>query len=192
MAQRLAAEARRAEIIRVTRATIGDRGAAGLSLRAVARWCGMSAPGVLHHFSGLKELMEIVLEERDAEEMAGVMAIFERGAPTLRGFADALVRYLSEHPVETWHFDVMEAEAVADPTHPGHDHYLRQVVRPIPIAVELARREYRDPERVLSVLSVVADGFRYRWLRAQSVPDYWNEWEPVGETVFRMLEPWRL
>jgi AcrR family transcriptional regulator len=192
--QRMTAEARRAEILRVTRAHIAAHGPGGLSLRAVARWCGMSAPGILHHFTGLRELIEAVLTERDAEEMAGVREILVRdgAAPSLRGLADALVLYLAEHPVETRNFDAMEAEAAADPEHPAHDYFLRQVERPLPIAVELARREYRDPIAVVSVLSIVADGFRHRWLRADGIPDYWAEWSELRTTVFRMLEPWLL
>lgn len=194
MARRLAPEVRKAELLDQVREMIATEGSAGLSLRSVARWCGMSAPGILHHFDGLKPLLEAVLAKRDAEQLAAATAyvdsLGEEG--TLLDFADALVRTVESTAVESLNFDALEVEAVAQPDHPAHDYYLHQMVRPLPPALALARREYAQPDAVIAVLGVISDGMRYRWLRADGIPDYWGDWSKIREMVFAGFEPLRL
>lgn len=191
MTRRQSPEARRAEIIAQTRQMIAEQGPEGLSLRSVARRCGLTAPGVLHHFEGgLKQILEAVLAARDAEELAAATAFVRARGPnaTLLDFADALVRHLGAEPTSTRNFDALETEAVASPSHPAHDYFLHSRVRPLPPAVELAAREYADPAGVVEVLGLVADGLRHRWLRAAGVPDYWGDWARVRDAVFAGFE----
>ncbi len=186
MARRLTPEARRAEIIERTRQLIAEQGPTGLSIRSVARWCEISPTGMLHYFDGLTPLLEAVVAARDAEELQAATDFVTSLGPEGRliDLADALVRYSEANPKETSHFDALEVEAVASPTHPAHDYYLHQVVRPLPPAIELAQREYADPDAVIAVLGVIVDGLRHRWLRSPSIPDYWNDWAKIRDTVF--------
>jgi AcrR family transcriptional regulator len=191
MARRLAPEERRAEILARTRELIAVQGPEGLSLRSVARWCGLTAPGVLHHFEGgLKQLLEELLAQRDAEELAAATAFVASLGPegTLQDFADGLVRHFAAEPAATRNFDALEVQAVASPDHPAHDYFLHQIVRPLPPAVELAARDYAEPEQVVELLGLVADGLRHRWLRADGVPDYWADWARVRDAVFAGFE----
>lgn len=186
MHRRLTPDARRAEIIARTREMIATQGPQGLSLRAVARWCEISAPGLLHHFDGLRPLLEVVLSQRDAEELAAATAFVDSlgDAGTLLDLADALVQHNQLHAAENRNFDALESEAVASADHPAHDYYVHQIVRPLPPSVELARRDYTDPDAVLRVLSIVVDGLRHRWLRASGPIDYIGDWQAIRNTVF--------
>ncbi len=190
MARRLTPEARRAEIIDRTRRLIAEQGPTGLSIRSVARWCEISPTGLLHYFDGLTPLLETVIAARDEEELAAATGFVTSLGPKGRliDLADALVRYSEAHPVETRHFDALEVEAVASPGHPAHDYYLNQINRPLPPAVELAQREYADPDAVIAVLGVIVDGLRHRWLRSPGIPDYWNDWEKIRDLVFSGFE----
>ncbi|XPP26191.1 MAG: TetR/AcrR family transcriptional regulator [Leucobacter sp.] len=195
MARRLVPEARRAEIIARTRKMISVQGGENLSLREVARWCGMSAPGLLHHFDGLTAILEAVLTERAEEERQ----IYAReldaiGAQaTLRDLADTTVRIAANRPEESRNFDRLEMIALADPTHPAYAFYrhgsdIRQLR---PLSLMLAEREYEDPLAVVSVLGLVAEGLRLRWLRSETPPDYVGDWESVRDAIFYSFERFR-
>lgn len=192
MAQRLSVEARRAEILRTTRQMIAEHGPEGLSLRAVARRCGMSAPGVLHHFDGLKPLLEAVLEQRDAEELeAFTTAIPEN--PTLLDWADTVVEVSTARMEENHNFDALETQALADPEHPAHDYYHRGYqLGPFPMTVRLAEQDYPgNPQVVVETLGTVIDGLRLRWLRSDTRADYRADWRRIRDTVFAGFEQYR-
>lgn len=180
------------EIIARTREMIATQGADNLSLREVARWCGISAPGLLHHFDGLTAVLEAVLTER-AEEVKrlyaeSIDALGDRA--TLRDFADATVRITAEQPDDSRNFDRLEMIALANPAHPVYAYYrhgsdLRQLRS---LTLTLAEREYEDPIAVVSVLGLVAEGLRLRWLRSETAPDYVADWEAVRDIVFGGFE----
>ena len=185
MARRLPPDARRAEIIEKTREMIATQGPTGLSLRSVARYCGITHPAVLHHFDGLPDLLETVLSIRDEEEYrAAIEFVSELGSDaTVFHLGDALVQYLAERPVETRNFDALEAEAVASPYHPAHAYYARRQGSSHAQTVALAARDFSDPEAVVDMLLVVVDGLRHRWLRSGDVPDYVGDWQRLRRSV---------
>lgn len=185
MARRLSPEVRRAEILAKTRELIAADGPNGLSLRSVARYCGMSAPGVLHHFDGLRPLLEEVLAQRDKEEFtAAATSLAALGdAATVLDLGDALVNHIAAHAVEARNFDALEAEAVASVDHPAHDYYVRQPTTPHPAIVALAAQHYSEPEAVVTLLMVIVDGMRHRWLRSDDDPDYVGDWKRLRPTV---------
>lgn len=190
MARRLTVDARRREIVERTRQLIAEQGPDGLSLRAVARWCDMSAPGLMHHFAGLKPLLEEVLRERaEAEAEAYAAALPEN--PTLRDWADTVARVAMDHVLENRNFDALETQALANPDHPAHDFYVR-AWHPYSPTVELAQKEYpRNPQVVSETLRTVVDGLRLRWLRSQEAPDYAGDWGRIADTVFAGFEQYR-
>jgi AcrR family transcriptional regulator len=188
VARRLTPEARRAEIIERTHEMIAQQGGEGLSLREVARWCGMSAPGMLHHFDGLPDLLDAVLTARAVRERAAYAeAIDALGEDAvLRDLADATVRISAANADENRNFDRLEMLALADTTHPAYEFYrngsdLRSLRR---MALTLAEREYENPAAAVTVLGLVAEGLRLRWLRSETKPDYQADWNAVRDTVF--------
>lgn len=190
MARRLTAEARRAEILQRTKEMIAEQGPENLSLRGVARWCNMSAPGVLHHFQNLQELLVSVLQARHQEEVAAFTEALPAN-PTLRDWADTVARVSMKRVEENRSFDALETQALANPEHPAHDLYVHEE-RPYPTTVMLAKREYpRDPEAVARVLTTVVDGLRLRWLREPEPRDYLAEWSRIADTVFAGFEQYR-
>jgi AcrR family transcriptional regulator len=188
VARRLTPEARRAEIIERTHEMIAQQGGEGLSLREVARWCGMSAPGMLHHFDNLQDLLEAVLTARAESERASyAQAIEALGEDAvLRDLADATVRISAANGDENRNFDRLEMLALADTTHPAYDFYRNgSDMRNLrPMALALAEREYEDPVAAVTVLGLVAEGLRLRWLRSETKPDFQADWDAVRDTVF--------
>ena len=192
MATRLTPQARREYILTRTREMIAREGPEGLSMRKVARECEMTAPGVMHHFETLEDLLTEVLTVRREEEASRYQELLlEVGAgATLRDLTDITVRVASENPVEAQNFDRLEALARVDPTHPAHRYYKgNSVVGEVgPLSSYLAQLEYREPLAVLNVLSLVAEGLRARWTRSEAVPDFEADWLAVADDVFAGFE----
>ncbi|WP_198347281.1 TetR family transcriptional regulator [Nocardia terrae] len=63
-----AGRAARERILRAALETFAERGYAASSLTAVAKRAGLSAPGVLHHFSDKRSLLAAVLEEHGQKD----------------------------------------------------------------------------------------------------------------------------
>lgn len=190
MARRLAPDERRDLILRQTRQMIAEEGTGGLSFRAVARYCGMSAPGVLHYFDGLTPLLEAVLDQREEEERAAFLAAIPDN-PTLLEWADTVVKVSMSRAKENRSFDIMEAQALGSPEHPAYGWYARKS-RHLDETIELAKKDYpRDPEAVLTVLGTVVDGLRFSWIRSTEISDYASDWKQVRDTVFAGFEQYR-
>lgn len=190
MARRLAPEERRDLILRQTRQMIAEEGTEGLSFRAVARYCGMSAPGVLHYFDSLTPLLEAVLDQREEEERAAFLRMVPDN-PTLLEWTDTVVQVSMSRAKENRNFDIMEAQAMGSPEHPAYDWYARKP-RYLNQTIELATKDYpRNPDAVLTVLGTVVDGLRFRWIRSTDISDYETDWKQVRDTVFAGFEQYR-
>lgn len=187
MSRRLDAPTRRAEIIETTYRMIAEDGPGGLSLRAVARRCGMSAPGLMHHFPTLAELIHevVAVRERVGRDLVARIVVDADESFTAVTLADMLVRhYYSENVEETRNFDMLEAESYTV-GHPAHGAYSTSSFGPLPITRRLAERDFEDPEAFLTVLGLLADGLRARWLRDLQTIDRWEEWVSVRDRAIR-------
>lgn len=169
--------ARREEILETARALFGEVGYRSASLREIAARCGISHPGLLHHFPTKEALLEAVLVRRDAvsEERFGVVRA--RGARALQ----ALVRIVAANaaePGEVELFCVLSAEATA-PDHPAHRYFADryEVTR---ANAERSLREAAedgdlragvDPAVHARVLVAVMDGLQVQWLLDRAGPD---------------------
>lgn len=179
--RRLTADARRKEIIDVVQGIIGTEGARSLSLRGLARRCGMSAPGLMHHFPDLKSLLEAVLLDREEKGLAAILAS-AGPTPTLVSVLDAAVRYFADKGEETRNFDALEAEA-QNPDHPAHDYFARHNRRALDTFWPLIERDYENPEQVAAVAEVLFDGVRARWVMHPDRSDLWADWSLVRDSV---------
>ncbi len=187
MRRRLTAKARREEIIAIAHEVIVTEGARSLSLRLLARRCGMSAPGLMHHFPDLKSLLEAVLLAREERDVAAI-ATLAGPNPTTLDVLDAAVRHYSSEAATTMRFDALEAEAL-DPDHPAHDYYFGRDQRTLDSLRPLIERDYEDPERVIAIVAVLYDGVRSRWVMHPERSDLWADWVLVRETVVPTLVP---
>lgn len=185
MVGRLSLEKRRAQIIATTRRMIAEHGPEGLSMRAVARACQMTGPGVAHHFPSMTELLTAVLEQKDREDEAAIVAeVMSHGdEASLLLVVDTFIRYFSDRAEETRNFDRLEAEAMS-PAHPAHPYFAAGPPRARQLTRRLAERDYVDPDAVIAVLSLVIDGLRSRWLLEPEEADLWADWVAIRAPLF--------
>src|SRR3954451_15056926 len=79
--------ARRADILRAARESFAEYGYERSTLRDIAARAGISAVGMLHHFSSKEELLMEVVAQRDREERARSAEVMDAGSPHAAGKA---------------------------------------------------------------------------------------------------------
>jgi AcrR family transcriptional regulator len=167
---------RREEILDTARALFGEVGYRSASLREIAARCGISHPGLLHHFPTKEALLEAVLQRRDAvsEERFGVVRA--RGTAALRALVEIVAANAAE-PGEVELYCVLSAESTA-PDHPAHRYFADRYVttranleRSLREAAEDGElRDGVDPTVHAPVVVAVMDGLQVQWLLDRDGP----------------------
>lgn len=162
--------AKRAEILDRALEVFGEVGYRGASLREIAARCGISHPGLLHHFPTKQALLLAVLERRDESAQAAVRETGATGVAELRQILDHYAGNAGRRDVVEL-FATLSAEAT-DPAHPAHafftDRY-GQVVADF-VAVysairdEGALRPDVEPAGAARELVALMDGVQVQWL----------------------------
>jgi len=113
-------DARKERILDVALKTFADNGFRGASIAEIAERCGLSQPGLLHHFPTKAALLAAVLSHRDRLD-AQRLGFDEdlRGAAALERLA-TLVESNAQLPGLVRLFTVVTGESVAE-NHPAHD-----------------------------------------------------------------------
>lgn len=115
---------RRAAIIEVAVDMVLESGGSNISMRELARRCGLSQSGLLHHFADSTAVLTAVIEEKEAL-LAGRAAEL-RGHP-----ADQMIAveaYDDGHRGVAALFTMLAAEGIF-PAHPAHDYFVRRYER---------------------------------------------------------------
>jgi AcrR family transcriptional regulator len=164
--------AKRREILDQAMALFGAAGYRGASLREIATRCGLSHPGLLHHFPTKQSLLLAVLEHRDEVDGARLES-GGTGLAILRGLVD-LAEYNAARPGIVELFTLLSAEATAA-GHPAHAYFARRYETTVR-AVELAYEQVRADGILRSGIDVAVaarqfvalmDGLQIQWLLSQ-------------------------
>lgn len=183
MARRLTPEARRAEIVEIANRAIMSDGFSSLSLREIARRCGMSTPGLMHYFPDMVSLLGAVLEHRAEVEIATQYSKIE--GITLVELLEKARSYHHTLPEEARQFDVLEAEAL-NPTHPAHQYFNERNQRMLERIRPIVEREYASPEEVMTLLGLIFDGFRLKSVREGG--RHWTEDVDAWKIAYKALD----
>ncbi|WP_216897888.1 TetR/AcrR family transcriptional regulator [Nocardia alni] len=112
-------DARKERILDVALKTFADNGFRGASIAEIADRCGLSQPGLLHHFPTKAALLAAVLDHRDrldADRLGGE----ELHGPAALERLVRLVEHNAQVPGLVRLFTVVTSEAVAA-DHPAHE-----------------------------------------------------------------------
>lgn len=162
--------AKRAEIIERATALFGEAGYRGSSLREIAARCGISHPGLLHHFPTKESLLIAVLEHRDEQDVERFLTPPVVGVDQLRRLV-ALAAHNETRRGIVELFAVLSAEATA-PDHPAHPYFVeryRASIGSTEAAYATAReagalRDGVDPLVAARELVALMDGLQLQWL----------------------------
>lgn len=162
--------AKRAEILDRAEAMFAEIGYQGASLREIAARCGISHPGLKHHFASKEALLLAVLERRDQSAQQLARADGASGAQELRRLPAVMADNATKpHIIEL--FTTLSAEATA-PSHPAHTFFADRYRRLADSLTE-AYREARDedalrsdvdPSTAARELIALMDGLQIQWL----------------------------
>jgi AcrR family transcriptional regulator len=162
--------AKRSEIIEEATALFGEVGYRSASLREIASRCGISHPGLLHHFASKELLLQAVLEHREAVDAEGVGFAESRGADTFARLV-AIVGHNARRRAIVDLFATLSAEAGAA-DHPAHAYFVeryRNVIAALARAYTEAQEDGAldagiEPEDAARELVALMDGLQVQWL----------------------------
>src|SRR6478672_9862208 len=116
---RMSAEARREQLLDVTKAIVAERGFHAVSIEAVAREAGITRPIVYGHFSDLAGLLEALVDREGERALAQLAKLLPTdlgsGDPSeqllagLRGYLDAV-----QADPATWRLVLMPPEGAPE------------------------------------------------------------------------------
>jgi AcrR family transcriptional regulator len=162
--------AKRQQIVEEATALFGEVGYRSASLREIATRCGMSHPGLLHHFPSKEHLLRAVLEHRDAVDAERYTLVDGSGTDRLGRFVD-LVAHNADVPGLVELFATLAAEASA-PDHPAHAYFVERYERTRgsltgvfrAVAAEGRLAPGTDPAHLAVTTVAVTDGLQVQWL----------------------------
>ncbi|WP_069170525.1 TetR/AcrR family transcriptional regulator [Streptomyces griseus] len=169
--------ARRREILEQAMALFGEAGYRGASLRTIASRCGISHPGLLHHFPTKESLLLAVLEHRDEVDGEWLSLGGTTGVGRLRRYAELAALNATRRGIVEL-FTVVSAEATAA-DHPAHDYFVRRYrdsVSGAGLAYAQARadgalRAGIAPDAAGRQLIALMDGLQVQWLLGGGATD---------------------
>ncbi|THA77546.1 TetR/AcrR family transcriptional regulator [Streptomyces sp. A0642] len=169
--------ARRVEILDQAMALFGEAGYRGASLREIATRCGISHPGLLHHFPTKGSLLLAVLEHRDEVDGAWLSVGDPTGVDRLRRLI-GLAALNAERRGIVELFSVLAAEATSA-DHPAHAYFVRRY-RDSVMTTAVSYAEARDagalrdgiaPDAAAQQLIALMDGLQTQWLLSGCATD---------------------
>ncbi|MDX3853639.1 TetR/AcrR family transcriptional regulator [Streptomyces sp. AK02-01A] len=169
--------AKRSEILGQAMSMFGEAGYRGASLRTIATRCGLSHPGLLHHFPTKESLLLAVLEHRDEVDEAWLSLGDPVGVDRLRRLVDLAALNATRRGIVEL-FSVLAAEATAA-DHPAHAYFVRRYrasVADARSAYQQARDEDAlragiDPDAAAQQLIALMDGLQVQWLLSDCATD---------------------
>lgn len=162
--------AKRREIIDKAVALFGEVGYRGASLREIASRCGISHPGLIHHFPTKEALLLAVLEQRDEDDARRLLADGVVGVDRLRRMVDVVELNTGRRAIVEM-FTALAAEATSV-DHPAHAYFAERYRSSIAgLAYDYAHardagllRPGINPEDAARQLIALMDGLQVQWL----------------------------
>lgn len=162
--------ARREEILDHAVAVFSEVGYRGASLREIAARCGISHPGLLHHFPNKETLLLAVLQRRDEVGAAATRAGGATAVAELRSVIGLVADNAAAAQIVEL-FATLSAEATAA-DHPAHAYFAdryRRVVDQLTTTFSRAQAEGSlleavQPDVAARELVALMDGLQVQWL----------------------------
>lgn len=169
--------AKRREIIDHAMALFGEVGYRGASLREIASRCGISHPGLLHHFPTKESLLFAVLEHRDEVDGEWLALGGAKGWTGCAGFADLAELNATRRGIVEL-FSVVAAEATSPNTPRTPTSWSVTATRSRPRHRRTPRRPTRAPcapaiapDAAAQQLIALMDGLQVQWLLSGCATD---------------------
>lgn len=186
---------RRDRILEETLRIVGERGYHGFGIQELAERCGLTKPGLLHHFGSKDQLLIALLNEVDARDEAELGALFaayyeQPGEPaahrdTFRRSLLMITGRTLERPELIRLRVVLRAEAI-NPGHPAHAYFAAREVAALARLTTGATAFSSHPQSTARQVMALMAGLEQQWLRAGGTFDLVAEVDRALELLLRV------
>ena len=183
---------KRDQILDETLKIVAERGYNGFGIQELATRCGLTKPGLLHHFGSKDQLLVTLLNEVDAKEEAEVSALFAdemrkaSDASTARGLFQRSLRIIAARsfarPELTRLQVVLRAEALY-PEHPAHAYFAQRHKARLERMTKGVALFSPSPEPIARQVLAMLSGLEEQWLREDAQFDFLAECERFFELL---------
>ncbi|MEO6092838.1 MAG: helix-turn-helix domain-containing protein [Novosphingobium sp.] len=176
---------RRSAVIDEAIRIIGDQGYRGFSINDLAKRCGLTTAGLLHHFGSKEGLLIALLEERDRRDSQAVAGRLEmqRGQCLTREqvliVLHAIVRQNSGQPHLVRLYAMLRAEALTR-DHPARQFFLDREQGTRAMFAEIIAPYVEDAAATARQLAATMHGLETQWLREECSFDLVAEWDKAA------------
>jgi AcrR family transcriptional regulator len=170
---------------------IGQRGYYGFSIKELASACGVTVPGVLHHFGTKDAILLAVLkdiERRDYEAvwkgvpLTAPAKLSEMSLANFKRLLHATVDRNSQQPNILRLFSILRIEAHY-PEHPAFEFFYQRNVRALRVVAEMLEGKVTAPkDMAIKVVSMTA-GLEDVWLATSMAFDLVRQWDEAIEML---------
>lgn len=178
----MTADDRRAQLVHEAMRLISEAGFRQFTIAELARACGISRAGVLHHFGSREDLLLEVLSAREANDAAAVLEASGTHEGDIRAMLDVLIRRNMSQPELIRLYTVLSAESL-DPDHPAHEYFAQRWERTIAALASVLEGFDRPPREMAIAIHVFQDGLQEAWLRDPTV-DFGAQWTAFADDLF--------
>jgi AcrR family transcriptional regulator len=180
---------RRAHILDEALRIIGDQGYRGFSLQELAKRCGLSNAGLLHHFGSKDGLLTALLDERvrlgkkDVADFLGESAEMDPSTPEfVRKTLHAVMARNFRQPELVRFYAMLRAEALV-PEHPAYHFFVTRQATTIATYAALLRPISDYPESTARQVMAVMTGLEQQWLREDLQFNLVEEWDKAADRL---------
>ena len=179
---RMAPADRRTAILDETIRIIGEQGYRAFSINTLAKRCGLSTPGLLHHFGSKEGVLVALLEERDRrdkEALAGQLGKWRGEALTrdqILQVLHAIVAHNAGQPQMMRLFTVLRAEALSS-DHPAQSYFLEREKRVQAMLRDIVAPVAGDAAATAMQVQAMMHGMEAQWLRSDCSFDLVGTWD---------------
>jgi AcrR family transcriptional regulator len=176
---------RRARILDIAIAVIGERGYYGFTLQELAQRCGLSNPGLLHYFPSKLDLFKTVLEELESREVAHMRPLIQAAAARAGGIEARsavldILRTIVARDSERPHVIRLVAELgleTLDSSHPAYAWWSSKASIARTFIEKLIGPYVDEPASRARQVMAMSSGLEVYWLRSGRSFDIVAEWD---------------
>jgi len=170
---------------------IGKRGYYGFTIRELAKSCGLTVPGVLHHFGSKEALLLAVLKDHERRDYNAVWKGVPLSAPArlsevslaeIKQLLHATVERNSQQAGILRLVSILRIEAHY-PEHPAFDFFRQRNIRALKVVAEMLAGKVSSPqESAINVVSMMA-GLEDVWLATDGSFDLVKQWDQAIDRI---------
>lgn len=181
---------RRAAVIEEAIRIIGERGYQSFSINELAKRCGLTTAGLLHHFASKEGLLIALLEERDRRDKDAISGRLgmTRDQQLSHGqvlqVLHAIVRQDANQPHLVRLYVILRAEALVQ-DHPAREFFLDRERATFALFAAIVGPHVTDATATARQIQAVMLGMEVQWLREDCGFDLVAEWDKVADKLVR-------